>query len=125
MTLYLDPEVALTQLTRIGFVVRDAGLLSSALARPRTSLFGADAYPSLASKIAALMDSVVNNHPMLDGNKRSSWILANLFAELNGHELIASTDEAFTFIHEVATGEQGWEALGQWIEAHLQPLTPS
>jgi death on curing protein len=122
MTVYPDPEVVLAQLTRVGFVVRDQGLLLSALSRPQTSLFGADAYPTLELKIAAVMDSIVNNHPMIDGNKRSSWLVANLLAEFNGCEFVATIDEAFTFILSVATENAALDMHASWIAEHLKPL---
>lgn len=122
MTVYLDPEVFLGQLTRVGFMVRDPGLFLSALARPQTSLFGADAYPTLALKTAALMDSLVNNHPMMDGNKRSSWFAANLFLELNGFELEAETEDAFGFILRIATNDASLEEAADWISNHMREL---
>ena len=120
MTFYPDPEIVITQLTRVGFFVRDPGLLLSSLARPATSLFGEDAYATLALKTAALMDSIVNNHPMMDGNKRSSWFVANFFVELNGYEIVATEDEAFAFILSIATGEQPLEEVAVWLERHLE-----
>ena len=122
MTVYLDPEVLLSQLNRVGFMVRDPGLLLSALARPQTSLFGADAYPTLPLKTAALMDSLVNNHPMMDGNKRSSWFAANLFLELNGFELTAETDDAFAFILRIATNEASLADTADWLSSHMREL---
>jgi death-on-curing protein len=122
VTVYLDPEVFLGQLTRVGFMVRDPGLFLSALARPQTSLFGADAYPTLALKTAALMDSLVNNHPMMDGNKRSSWFAANLFLELNGFELEAETEDAFGFILRIATNDASLEEAADWISNHMREL---
>ncbi len=124
MTLYPDPEVLLAQLTRVGFIVRDPGLFLSAVARPATGLFGTDAYPTLPLKIAALMDSIVNNHPMMDGNKRSSWLLANIFAELNGYEIVASADDAFVFILSIANNNPELAVIAQWIENHLSPMPP-
>ena len=122
MTLYPDPEIVIAQLTRVGFFVRDSGLLLSSLARPATSLFGEDAYATLALKTAALMDSIVNNHPMTDGNKRSSWFVANFFVELNGYEIVATEDEAFAFILSIATGNQPLEDVALWLESHLNEL---
>ena len=123
MSVPLDPEVFIQQLNRVGFVVRDTGLLLSALGRPHTTLFGNDAYPTLSLQAAALMDSIVNNHPMVDGNKRSSWFAVNLFVELNGFEFVVTQDDAFDFILTVATGDNDLESLGLWIEKHLQPIT--
>jgi len=122
VTLYPDPEIVIAQLTRVGFFVRDSGLLLSSLARPATSLFGEDAYATLALKTAALMDSIVNNHPMTDGNKRSSWFVANFFVELNGYEIVATEDEAFAFILSIATGNQPLEDVAAWLENHLNEL---
>ena len=125
MTLYPDPEIVIAQLTRVGFFVRDSGLLLSSLARPATSLFGEDAYATLALKTAALMDSIVNNHPMMDGNKRSSWFVANFFVELNGYEIVATEDEAFAFILSIATGNQPLEDVAAWLENHLNEIPRS
>lgn len=125
MSVPIDPEVFIQQLSRIGFVVRDTGLLLSALGRPHTTLFGRDAYPILPLQTAALMDSIVNNHPMVDGNKRSSWFAANLFVELNGFEFVVSQDEAFTFILDVATGDNDLERLAEWIERRLRAINSS
>lgn len=125
MSVPIDPEVFIQQLSRIGFVVRDTGLLLSALGRPHTTLFGRDAYPTLPLQTAALMDSIVNNHPMVDGNKRSSWFAANLFVELNGFEFVVSQDEAFTFILDVATGDNDLERLAEWIERRLRAIDSS
>jgi death-on-curing protein len=121
----IDPEVFIQQLSRIGFVVRDTGLLLSALGRPHTTLFGRDAYPTLPLQTAALMDSIVNNHPMVDGNKRSSWFAANLFVELNRFEFVVSQDEAFTLILDVATGDNDLEHLAEWIERRLRAIDSS
>lgn len=125
MSVPIDPEVFIQQLSRIGFVVRDTGLLLSALGRPHTTLFGRDAYPTLPLQTAALMDSIVNNHPMVDGNKRSSWFAANLFVELNGFEFVVSQDEAFTFILDVATEDNDLEHLAEWIERRLRAIDSS
>ena len=59
--------------------VRDLGLLASGAHRPQTSLFGQDAYPSIDHKAAALLESLVRNHALVDGNKRLGWIAAMVF----------------------------------------------
>lgn len=64
--------------------VRDSGLLGAAVARPQTTIGGADAYPDLWSKAAALLDSVVRNHALVDGNERLGWLATATFLELNG-----------------------------------------
>ena len=64
--------------------IRDLGLLGSAVARPQATAFAADAYPDLWTKAAALLDSIVNNHALVDGNKRLGWLATAVFLELNG-----------------------------------------
>ena len=121
MTRYVDLSLALTQIGYLGFHVRDMGLLQGCLARPRTSVYGQEAYPSLALKGAALLHSLVTTHPMVDGNKRTGWTLLLTFLQLNGLEIIASTEDALAFILGAATGESELEDIARWIEAHLVP----
>ena len=64
-------------------LVRDRGLLGSAIARPRTTLSGADVYPDLISKAAALLQSLINNHALVDGNKRLAWLSVAVFLQIN------------------------------------------
>ena len=98
MTYFLDLDDALEQIHFLGFHVRDVGLLQSSLARPTTTLYGADAYPTLDLKAAALMHSIVTSHPLIDGNKRTAWALMITFVLLNGFEVVAETDDAFDFV---------------------------
>lgn len=85
--------------------VRDLGLLASAAARPRASAFGAQAYPTLHDKAAALLHSTVRNHPLVDGNKRLGLAAVIAFYGLNGRRLTMTNDEAYGFIMAVAAGE--------------------
>src|SRR5881296_3541192 len=64
--------------------IRDVGLLGSAAARPQTAVFGEDAYPDVWTKAAALLQSIVKNHALIDGNKRLGWLSTAVFLELNG-----------------------------------------
>jgi len=122
MTRYLDLESFVNQLQRIGFRVRDLGLLDSALSRPRASLFGQDAYPSIYLKAAALMESIILNHPMIDGNKRSSWFGLNAFLLLNGLVIEADQVEAYEFVLVIATKKIDIESSANWIEKHSKKL---
>jgi death-on-curing protein len=85
--------------------LRDAGGLESSAARPRTTVFGMDAYPSLDQKAAALAHSVARNHPLVDGNKRLALASLIAFYGLNGLELTLSNDEAYELIIAIATGD--------------------
>lgn len=104
--------LTLAELLRVGervidgdVVVRDHGLLESALARPQASVFGEDAYTSLEEKAAALLHSLVRNHALVDGNKRLGLAGTIAFLGLNGRRLTLSNDEAYDLVIAVATGE--------------------
>lgn len=84
--------------------VRDHGLLEPAIGRTSATVYGDDAYPDLDTKAAALLHSVVRNHALVDGNKRLGWIAARLFYVLNGADLRAPEDEAFSLVIAVADG---------------------
>jgi death-on-curing protein len=84
--------------------VRDAGLLEAALARPRTAVFGEDAYPSLHEKAAALLHSIVANHPLVDGNKRLGFACTAIFLRINGAALTLDEDSAYDLVIAVADG---------------------
>lgn len=85
-------------------VVRDHGLLESALARPRASAFGAPAYTTLEEQAAALLHSLARNHPLIDGNKRLALAGTIAFLGLNGRRLTCTNDEAYDLVIAVATG---------------------
>lgn len=84
--------------------VRDAGLLESALARPQATAFGADAYPDLDAKAAALLHSLARNHGLVDGNKRLALAGVIAFYGVNGRRLTLSNDEAYDLVIAVADG---------------------
>jgi death-on-curing protein len=86
-------------------VVRDYGLLESALARPRATAFGADAYPDLDAKAAALLHSLARNHALVDGNKRLALAATIAFYGINGRRLTLTNDEAYHLIIGVAAGK--------------------
>lgn len=116
---YLYLEVLLLELKYRGFYVRDVGLLDAAVNRPRASVFGEDAYATLALKAAAQTQSIIKNHPMVDGNKRSAWIALNAFMSLNLHVIRATQDESFDFVIAVATDLHDLDETARWIENHM------
>ncbi|HVV77250.1 MAG TPA: type II toxin-antitoxin system death-on-curing family toxin [Mycobacteriales bacterium] len=100
-------------------LVRDVGLLASAAARPATSVFGEDAYPTFPEKAAALMHSLARNHPLVDGNKRLAWSATRAFCLLNGRDLQYTVDDAEHLVLGVAAGELDVPDLAAWIADHL------
>ena len=99
-------------------LVRDVGLLASAAARPRTSVFGEDAYPDLESKAAALLHSVARNHPLVDGNKRLAWSSMRTFLLLNDADVRYTVDDAETMVLGVAAGNLDVLDAAEWIRDH-------
>ena len=87
------------------FRVRDLGLLESALARPKTTVFGDDAYPSFYQKVATLLHFIARNHALIDGNKRLAWSAARLFCLMNDQDIKMKPDKAYEMVVGVAAGE--------------------
>lgn len=86
-------------------LVRDHGLLESALARPQTSVFGQDTYPDLHVKAAALLHSLANNHALFDGDKRLAWHATFVFLDLNGHPPYTDQDSLVELVAGIASGQ--------------------
>ncbi len=112
MTLYLDLEALLLLTRKLGAgPVRDPGLLDSAAARPRSSVFGEDAYSTIELKAAALLHSICRNHALVDGNERLAWLAAVSFLGLNGHDVLLTDEEAFDLVMRVAEGNADVEEI--------------
>lgn len=105
MTQYLSLEDLLALVEDLGVgPLRDLGLLDSAAHRPATSLWGREAYPSLDEKAAALLESLVRNRPLVDGNKRLGWLAVVVFLDINGCWVEAPGDDAYDLVIAVASG---------------------
>lgn len=107
--------------------VRDIGLMQSAVARPQATAFGAEAYPGLDEKAAALLQSIVAGHPLVDGNKRLGWVAVRLFYRMNGVDVRPPSDHAYDLIVAVASGDLRdvpaiAERLAQWSNARTEGL---
>lgn len=123
---YLDLEELLEIAVRVlGQTpeVRDLGLLDAAAHRPRASAFGADAYPDVHTKAAALLDSMERNHALIDGNRRLGWMACYTFYALNGFALVPREREAFAFVKAVADGQQEIAVIAKWLAAHVEPAS--
>jgi len=121
MVEYLEAEQAMAVVAKLGFHVRDQGLLLSALARPSAGMFGEDAYPSIEQKAAALLSSLSQNHALFDGNKRLSLLLTFIFLALNGFELMFTDDEAFELVLTAAQSMRTVDELAAMIAAGIHP----
>jgi death-on-curing protein len=122
MTKYLAPEQVLFLHSRLitetggGQGLRDLEMLLSALGRPQATFDGKELYPDLFSKTAALMDSLVRNHPFLDGNKRTAITSAALFLRINGYRLVVDNDEMARFTLACAQSQRSLDEMVKWFK---------
>lgn len=113
---YLSLEDVLTLIADLEVgPIRDVGLLDSAVHRPRATVFGADAYPEVDQKAAVLLESLVRNHALIDGNKRIGWLATVVFYGLNDIELEAPDDDAYELVIAIASGALSYQEAA----AHL------
>ena len=97
--------------------IRDVGLLGAAIARPQTTVGSEDAYPSVWLKAAALLQSVVNNHALVDGNKRLGWLATAVFLEINGSSVAgAGNQSVYDLVMEVAASGPPVEQIADALE---------
>lgn len=120
MTEYLQLEDLVVLIEDLGVgPLRDAGLLDSAAHRPQVTVFGEDAYPTLMGKAAVLLESIVRNHALVDGNKRLGWLAIVVFLGLNDVDLDAPDDEAYDLVVSLASGEtthgRAAKLLATWV----------
>lgn len=103
--------------------VRDLGLLDSAVHRPQASMFGADAYPDVPTKAAALLESLARNHPLIDGNKPLAWAATTVFLLDNGLSLLdVDQGVAYDFVIEVAEGTCELADMAAWLAENARAL---
>jgi len=100
--------------------VRDAGGLESALARPFQTFGGEDLYPDLFSKAAAIGESIIINHPFIDGNKRTGYVLMESILRFGGIKIIAANDKLYNFVISISTGETKFEEIVEWLKANTK-----
>ena len=120
MTVFLDLADVLALASRLlgdPPPIRDVGLLESAVARPRTVVFGVEAYETIWTKAAALLQSIVNNHALIDGNKRLGWLATAVFLELNDVPISqASNDDVYEFVLSVASGSPEFDEIAERLQ---------
>ncbi|MGQ0805701.1 MAG: type II toxin-antitoxin system death-on-curing family toxin [Actinomycetota bacterium] len=118
---YLDLDDLVSLATRLlgdPPPIRDVGLLGSAAARPQAVAFGEEAYPDIWTKAAALLQSIVKNHPLVDGNKRLAWLATAVFLELNRVGVtVIPADDVYRFVMDVAAGKHDVSDLSRELEA--------
>ena len=123
MTVYLTAEQILFLHDRLiretggSHGVRDLSLLLSAVSRPQSTFEGRNLYPDIYNQAAALMVSLVRNHPFVDGNKRTGVVAAGLFLRINGFRLVSQQEELVAIAVRVATGRIQLDELAGWLRS--------
>lgn len=113
---YLTLEDVLSLIDDLGVgPIRDVGLLDSAVHRPQSTVFGVDAYPDIDQKAAVLLESLVRNHALIDGNKRIGWLATVVFYGLNDIDLVAPDDDAYGLVIAVASGATNYKEAAEWL----------
>lgn len=100
--------------------IRDLDALQSALARPFQTFDNADLYPSVLEKAASLIESLLNNHPFVDGNKRTGYVLTRLFLLTNKYNIEATQQDKYDFVISIASGKIRYEEILMWLESHTK-----
>ena len=126
---YLTPQKALfihdqvVKRTGGSHGVRDIGLVESAVYRPQATFDGDDLYAGIFDKAAALLQSLLKNHPFVDGNKRTALTSAGVFLKLNGYKLINAKKEEVEFAIRVDNQHLSIEEISKWLEKNSKKTT--
>ncbi|MFY9718340.1 MAG: type II toxin-antitoxin system death-on-curing family toxin [Candidatus Cybelea sp.] len=96
-------------------------LLESAVALPQAAMFGVDLYPHLFQKAAALLRSLAQNQPFLDGNKRIAWIAARTFLAANGIDIVADTQSGLDLMKDLAERKLDVDGIAEFLARHAKP----
>ena len=99
---------------------RDKGALESALSRPYSTFDQKDLYPSPIDKAAAILESIVTNHPFIDGNKRIGYVLMRMTLLQAGLDIDAGHDDKYEFIMSISKGESDFDKIKDWIEKRIR-----
>ncbi len=99
--------------------IRDLGALESAVAQPRVTFGGEELYPTIVNKASALGFSLIQNHPFVDGNKRTGHAAMETFLVMNGYVIDATVDEQVQVILQMASGEIKRDGFTNWLREHI------
>lgn len=100
--------------------IRDMAALDSALSRPFQTFDNHDLYPSVIDKAASLIESMLINHPFIDGNKRTGYLVLRLFLINNGLDIFASQDNKFEFVINIASGTLKYDGIVSWLKSNTK-----
>lgn len=126
MTNYLSIQQVLFIHTRVidqtggAHGIRDLHLLQSALSRPKTTFDKKELYPTELEKSAALIESLVNNHPFIDGNKRTGITVMVMFLEINDKKIKATNQDIIELGLGIAKSKYKYEQIVSWLQTHTK-----
>ncbi len=105
--------------------VRDEGILDAALHRPYATFGGVDLFPTPEGKAAAIMHGIITGHPFIDGadstNKRTGYALSRLILQVHGLDIVATEDERYDLVIQVATGKLDADGVCAWLQSRVRP----
>ena len=116
----LEIHERLIKATGGNYGLRDEGLLQSALYSPLATFGGEDLYLDFFTKVAVLLHKIAQNHPFVDGNKRTAFVVGITTLELNGYRFDAEQEEVVNFMLEVAQGKVDIIRIEAWIRKHTR-----
>jgi death-on-curing protein len=99
--------------------IRDENALKSALTRPFSGFGTTEFYPTIEEKVSAVIESIVKNHPFVDGNKRTGYVIMRLLLMQFGKDLHATQDEKYNFVIAIASGELAFQEIVAWVKEHV------
>ena len=102
--------------------IRDSAALESAIARPFQTFDGNDLYPSVLEKAASLIESILVNHPFIDGNKRTGYTVLRLYLIQNGLDITASQENKYEFVINIASGTLKYEGILSWLKSNTAKM---
>ena len=102
--------------------IRDQNTLKSAIGRPFQTFDGEDLYPTLLEKAAAVLKSIIVNHPFVDGNKGTGYTVARTFLRINGYDVVADQSVRYSFVISIASGEMHYDEILTWLKNNTQKI---
>jgi death-on-curing protein len=102
--------------------IRDTGMLQSAIGRPFATFGGSDLYPDIFTKTAALIQSIIKNHPFLDANKRTAFVSAVTLLEMNEYSFMASNNEVVKYVLAVANENLTVDQISKWLKKYSKKI---
>ena len=100
--------------------IRNQAGIESAIARPYSTFDGKDLYPEPEDKASAILESIIVNHPFLDGNKRTGYVLMRIILLNSGKDIIASEEDKYNFVIRIASGKLDFDSIRSWIKNHIE-----